>query len=457
MEAVIRIFNTEDTETDEKEWVLGSWFRAPISSISSVFSVLSLLAASVCTGCAGGGGPGSPASRGDAVAASVVLGVPSGPGADVYTTRVEAAGPSDALAAQFNAQIQASRRKQGHSPILRDGRLDRVANDIALLTGESEIPSFDTTSTLLAHYGVVEPDPGMILKRGENGSEPEAVANLEQELASNAASSEWRRFGVAVKRTPGQWMAVLIFQGKNLDIEPVPRRIPSHGHATIAGQIRAKFHSPEVLVTPPHGTVQRLATSVKQGNFTARLDCSEGDGAYQVEVIAQDASGPGVLANFPVCCGAELRTPVLTRSAQVVRVTDPALAERQIIDLLDRDRLVHGLPVLVRDPRLARIAQRYSREMAETGEVAHTSRRSGSTSDRIRAAGLSPLPTYLGENVGSALSAAEVELGFMSSPGHRENILNRALTHVGVGVAVGREEGGTVPLYVTQVFAGWGQ
>jgi uncharacterized protein YkwD len=45
----------------------------------------------------------------------------------------------------------------------------------------------------------------------------------------------------------------------------------------------------------------------------------------------------------------------------------------------------------------------------------------------------------------------------MASPGHRDNILHRSLTHVGVGVAIGRAEAGTVSLYFTQVFAGWGQ
>ena len=95
--------------------------------------------------------------------------------------------------------------------------------------------------------------------------------------------------------------------------------------------------------------------------------------------------------------------------------------------------------------------------MAETGDVAHYSRRTGSVVDRVLAAKISPSPRIIAENVGSALSAADAERGFMASPGHRDNILNRAITHVGVGVAVGREEGGTVPLFFTQVFAGWGQ
>ena len=124
---------------------------------------------------------------------------------------------------------------------------------------------------------------------------------------------------------------------------------------------------------------------------------------------------------------------------------------------MDGDRKASGLPALVHDPRLARIARRYSQEMADTGEVAHFSRRTGSVVDRVLAAKISPVPRTIAENVGSALSAADAERGFMASPGHRDNILNRTITHVGVGVAVGREEGGTVPLFFTQVFAGWGQ
>jgi uncharacterized protein YkwD len=106
---------------------------------------------------------------------------------------------------------------------------------------------------------------------------------------------------------------------------------------------------------------------------------------------------------------------------------------------------------------LAKIARRHSLEMAKQGEIAHFFRDTGSVIDRVLAAGVSPSPTLIAENVSAAQSAADAERGFMASPGHRDNILNRAITHVGVGVAVGREESGSVPLYFTQVFAGWGQ
>jgi uncharacterized protein YkwD len=203
--------------------------------------------------------------------------------------------------------------------------------------------------------------------------------------------------------------------------------------------------------------VERVPTRSTHDAFAARFDCNRGDGAYQVEISAVDARGPRVLANFPVYCGVAPPPTFTMAEATAPRTMDSALAERQILDLLDRDRKASGLPAFVHDPRLAQIARSYSREMAESGEVAHYSSRTGSVVDRVTAAAISPAPTAIAENVGNALSAADAEHGFMASPGHRDNILNRTLTHVGIGVAVGHETGGMVSLYFTQVFAGWGQ
>jgi uncharacterized protein YkwD len=237
----------------------------------------------------------------------------------------------------------------------------------------------------------------------------------------------------------------------------MPRRLATGASVPIAGRVRATFRAPEVLVTPPRGAVERPPTVVHRGGYSARLECNAGPGAYQVEISAQDERGPRVLANFPVYCGMAPPTTFTLGAATGSSTADPAEAERQVLELLDRDRKEHGLPALVRDGRLAAIARRYSREMAEAGEVAHFSSRTGSVIDRVRVAGVAPMPTMIAENVGSAASAVDAEHAFMGSPGHRDNILNRAVTHVGIGVAAGREEGGTVPLFFTQIFAGWGK
>jgi uncharacterized protein YkwD len=418
--------------------------------------VVKIFLALVCAGCAGAAGSASTAPPGIAVVAPVVAGVPSGTAAEFYSTEGILSVVTDPFVNRLAAELDQSWKRQGHPPLLRDGRLDRVASDLALVTGAVRTPPPEAVAFLLAYYGLVEPEPNLLLVHGDDGAEASAVSGLRAQFVSPAASS-WRRVGIGVQRAGGKWSAVLVFQEKNLDLEPLPRKLASGGHVAIVGRIRSIFHSPEVLFTSPQGSVERLATSAKHDAFTAHFACTRAEGAYQVEIGAADARGPRVLANFPIYCG--VAPPVMLPALEPTdtRTLDSVQAEAQLLAQLDRDRKTSGLPVLVHDPRLAQIARQYSREMAETGEVAHYSRRTGSIIDRIQAAKISPAPTLIAENVGSALSAADAQHGFMASPGHRDNILNRAVTHVGVGVAVGREEGGTVSLYFTQVFAGWGQ
>ncbi len=55
----------------------------------------------------------------------------------------------------------------------------------------------------------------------------------------------------------------------------------------------------------------------------------------------------------------------------------------------------------------------------------------------------------VGENIAHHANVEKADAAFMSSPGHRGNILGRQWTRVGVGVCV--DKNGFV--YVTQLFA----
>jgi uncharacterized protein YkwD len=401
-------------------------------------------------------GPGTPPQPGGAPATSGAP-VPSAQPAGYYRTVIENARPSDPLAARLVSEIDADARKRSRAPLAHDARLNRVAHDLALLTSKVGIPPSAAVAFLLAHYGIIEPEPNLILMRGGNGAEDSAVTDLRRQLATIPGIASWRRVGVGVGRSTDGWVAVLAFAEHHIEIEPLPRTLDHDGQAVLSGRVLGDYREPEVLVTSPGGTVRRLVLTADVHAFRTTLACSEGDGTYQVEVMATDARGPTVLANFPLYCGiaAPGRLPdQIPMSASSVK---PEQVEAQLLELMDRDRAANGLPALIRDPRLAKVARRYSREMAETGDVAHFSRRSGNAVDRVRSAGITPSPTVIAENVGRDYSAADAERGFMSSPGHRDNILSRAVTHVGVGVVAGPAEGGMVPLFFTQIFAGWGQ
>ncbi|MGA7562028.1 MAG: CAP domain-containing protein [Desulfobaccales bacterium] len=102
-----------------------------------------------------------------------------------------------------------------------------------------------------------------------------------------------------------------------------------------------------------------------------------------------------------------------------------------------------GLPPLAKDGTLAAIAQAYSDDMLRRGFFSHTNPEGLTVRDRLSPY-FSGTISSLGENIweGSNIPAANSEAlaryimdSWMSSPGHRENILSADYTHLGVGVA----------------------
>jgi uncharacterized protein YkwD len=385
--------------------------------------------------------------------------VPGGPAASEYQApplgQIRRGHDSDPLMARVAAEVQNAAATVSAPAPLRDGRLDLVAADIARATVGKRLPSFDAIGFLLRHYGIVEPEPYLVMVRGLARADPTLLADLRKEIPGVFKMGDWRRIGVGVKRGADETIVVVALQPQNLELGPVRRQVPSRGTLTLVGRLLGRFSKPTVLLAAPNGAVRNLALAARKGRFELTVACDAGDGAYQLEVEGDDGNGPGVLANFPIYCGVQPPTRMAVTGNDVTRRLDPADAERELLSFVNRDRVAAGLPPVQRDVRLQEIARSYSREMARTGEVVHVSPKSGVAMDRVRAAHVSPLPRTLAENVGRAFSTVEVENGFMGSPGHRANILNPAMTHVGIGVAVGHAEGGAVPLFFTQLFAGW--
>ncbi|CAM5714639.1 Stress protein OS=Streptomyces tendae OX=1932 GN=F3L20_21625 PE=4 SV=1 [Streptomyces tendae] len=121
----------------------------------------------------------------------------------------------------------------------------------------------------------------------------------------------------------------------------------------------------------------------------------------------------------------------------------------EVVELTNRERARAGLPPLSRDPLLGTAAQAHSADMVARDFYAHTAPDGSRPWDRAAAAG-SRCRT-VGENIACGQrSAAEVVRGWMNSPGHRANILEREFTRIGVGFA----GGGRAGTYWTQLFGG---
>lgn len=128
--------------------------------------------------------------------------------------------------------------------------------------------------------------------------------------------------------------------------------------------------------------------------------------------------------------------------------------QRQVLELTNAERARAGCPAVALTPVLNRVADAHTADMAAHGYFSHEGRDGSRPWDRVAAAGYQARGA--GENIAQGQrSAADVVAGWMSSPGHRRNMLNCSWTELGVGYTNGGRSGNSrvQPIYWAQVFA----
>ncbi len=111
------------------------------------------------------------------------------------------------------------------------------------------------------------------------------------------------------------------------------------------------------------------------------------------------------------------------------------ISKQAIIDAHNVIRAKQGKPPLVADIRLTAAAQNHADYMAKKGVLAHFGIGDGDPWSRIAAAGYDF--SSAGENAAwNQRSVADVMSDWMSSPGHRRNVLGSWI-NIGVGVSNG--------------------
>ncbi|MCZ2848437.1 CAP domain-containing protein [Modestobacter sp. VKM Ac-2978] len=109
--------------------------------------------------------------------------------------------------------------------------------------------------------------------------------------------------------------------------------------------------------------------------------------------------------------------------------------EGQVLALVNAERTSAGCAPVSADAGLAAVARAHSADMRDRGYFDHVTPEGLDPSARARAAGIGYARA---ENIASGQpDAAAVMAAWMSSPGHRQNILNCQLRTLGVGVATG--------------------
>ena len=122
--------------------------------------------------------------------------------------------------------------------------------------------------------------------------------------------------------------------------------------------------------------------------------------------------------------------------------------EKEVFDLINKQRTDNGLAALKEDSEVQRIARIKAQDMVDNNYFSHTSPTYGSPFDMLKSFGISYKTA--GENIAGNSSNSAAVTAWMNSSGHRANILNSSYNYTGIGVVTGSKYG---KIYV-QMFIG---
>ncbi|HVE81115.1 MAG TPA: CvpA family protein [Candidatus Dormibacteraeota bacterium] len=121
-------------------------------------------------------------------------------------------------------------------------------------------------------------------------------------------------------------------------------------------------------------------------------------------------------------------------------------AEREMLHMVNRERLGRGLPALKVNETAKGVARAHSRDMFARGYFSHVNPDGLDPFDRMKNGGVTFQAA--GENLALAPTLELAHRGLMDSPGHKANILSPDFGKVGIGII----DGGPRGLMITQNF-----
>jgi uncharacterized protein YkwD len=294
------------------------------------------------------------------------------------------------------------------------------------------------------HLGIAEPVSSV--SHVAYGDLDSAREGLGAQLPTLLTRDAFTHLGVATAPRGDERVAVLVMTKRGVDLTPV-QRVRSPGPLVLSGNLLGELRNPEVVVVHPDGHTQRSPAGAGP-RFQVRLLLASA-GTYGVELLARGARGITVVANFQVHVDepAPTRLAVSTADAQGVGSADDV--REALVALIAQERARAGVAPLTLHPGLSGVADAHCRDMATADFVGHDSPTTGTPGMRLTAAGFGS--GLMLENVARGYSADELHRGLMDSPGHRANILEGRVTHLGVAV-VAVHDGDRVAFLATEVF-----
>ena len=155
-----------------------------------------------------------------------------------------------------------------------------------------------------------------------------------------------------------------------------------------------------------------------------------------------EKANPGTSPGAPATTTAASSTASTTLSKDLgIPNTQGALNQKDIFDIVNKERAALGLSSLSFNTRLSAMAEIKAVDMINKNYFAHVS--PDGTDVKKLAERMNYEYLNLGENLamGDFVSSKDVMNGWMNSPGHRANILNKNYTEIGISAVEGSYQG----------------
>lgn len=266
--------------------------------------------------------------------------------------------------------------------------------------------------------------------------------------AGNWKAQGTRRCGLARGVGPdGTHVTAAIAVDVLADLAPLPTTARVGQWLNLEGTMLVPATAAKVVLLGPRGAPRTVIASLA-GNKVRSSFAVDQPGQWLVQVLATVSTGPRPVLEAMVFAGTAPPAAYVRAAApgeEAARgAADDGEAMRRMINAA---RAAEGLPALVRDVELEKLALAHSEEMKRSKVVGHDVG-GGDPRARIEAAGIQA--RIAGENVASASTLEGAHRALWSSPSHRGNLLGDRWKRVGVAVVRGAD--GFV--WVTELFAG---
>lgn len=196
------------------------------------------------------------------------------------------------------------------------------------------------------------------------------------------------------------------------------------------------------------GTQYKIVTSVPKNQYI-RVFAGVGDW-YVVQVEGDYIGAVSKKYIKPIYPGAS-NTGTKTNTNQnnnTETTTGMNSDEKEVFDLINKQRIQNGLSPLKENSELQRVARIKAQDMVNNNYFSHTSPTYGSPFDMMKSFKISY--NTAGENIAGNSNNGDAVTAWMNSPGHKANILNSSFNQTGIGVVKGSKYG---KIYV-QMFIG---